>query len=288
MSLGLRKTTSFMLLGVSMTLATAIADEKLAGIACRSVHLKFEAPESPVFYNEVTVEQSAEGTYFCVCGFNQGYFGIQEQRPGKKVVIFSVWDPGKQDDPNSVDPAKRVKLVSKDDAVRVGRFGNEGTGGQSFLDLDWKPGETYRFLVKAKVDGDRTAYSAYIAPPDAKAWRHLATFSTLARGKLVGGYYSFIEDFRRNKVSATIERRAKFGEGYVQTKDGRWLALTKARFTADSNPAKTIDAGVEGGRYFLATGGKVENAHVPLNKSMELRPPAEAVDVRPDRIPELP
>jgi Domain of unknown function (DUF3472)/Domain of unknown function (DUF5077) len=124
------KSTLMLLLGVAATLATAFADEKLAGIACRSVHLNFRAPEGTAYYNEVTVEKSAEGTYFCVCGFNQGYFGIQEQRPGKKVVIFSVWDPGKQDDPNSVDPAKRVKLVSKDEAVRVGRFGNEGTGGQ--------------------------------------------------------------------------------------------------------------------------------------------------------------
>ena len=145
----LRSSAAFMLLGTSLTLATAFADEKLAGIACRSVHLNFPAPEGTAYYNEVTVEKSAEGTYFCVCGFNQGYFGIQEKDRGKKVVIFSVWDPGKQDDPNSVDPEKRVKLISKDEKVRIGRFGNEGTGGQSFLDLDWKPGETYRFLVKA-------------------------------------------------------------------------------------------------------------------------------------------
>jgi hypothetical protein len=270
-----------------LTLATAFADEKLAGIACRSVHLNFPAPEGTAYYNEVTVEKSADGTYFCVCGFNQGYFGIQEQGRGKKVVIFSVWDPGKQDDPNSVDPEKRVKLVSKDEKVRIGRFGNEGTGGQSFLDLDWKPGETYRFLVTAKINGDRTEYSASIAPPDAKEWRHLATFSTLAKGKLVGGYYSFIEDFKRNKVSATIERRAKFGEGYIQTKDGKWLALSKAKFTGDSNPAKTIDAGIEDDRYFLATGGKVENTHIPLNQSMELRPVGEPIEKRPERIPEL-
>jgi len=37
---------------------------------------------------------------------------------------------------------KRVKMLHKDDAVRVGRFGNEGTGSQCFLDPDWKGGET--------------------------------------------------------------------------------------------------------------------------------------------------
>ena len=278
----------FVLLGTTLTLAMASADEKLAGIACRSVHLQLPSPEGQAYYNEVTVEKSTEGTYFCVCGFNQGYFGIQEQARGKKVVIFSVWDPGRQDDPNSVDLEKRVKLISKDEKVRIGRFGNEGTGGQSFLDLDWKPGETYKFLVSAKVQGDRTEYSAFIAPPEANGWRHLATFSTIAKGKLVEGCYAFIEDFKRDKISATIERRALFGEAWLQTREGKWLALSKARFTADRNPAPTIDAGAEGGQFFLATGGKVENIHTPLNKTFELKPAEEAVAARPSRIPDFP
>src|SRR5262245_31600749 len=85
------------------TCTIASADEKLAGRACRSVHLGFQAPAGTAFYNEVVVDQSAPGTYFCVCGFNHGYFGIQQIDDKKKVVIFSVWDPGKQDDPKSVD-----------------------------------------------------------------------------------------------------------------------------------------------------------------------------------------
>src|SRR5262249_18142465 len=107
-------------------------DERLEGIACRSVHLQYRAPQGTAFYNEIAVEKSAEGTYFCVCGFNQGYYGLQELRDGKKLLIFSVWDPGKQNDPNSVADEQRVTLLYRDEAVRVGRFGNEGTGGQSF------------------------------------------------------------------------------------------------------------------------------------------------------------
>src|SRR4051794_35965654 len=97
-------------------------DERLAGVACRSVHLHYPAAEGVAFYNEVTVEHSAPGTYFCVCGWNKGYFGIQELGNGKKVVIFSVWDSG-QNDPKAVDDEKRVKVLHKDDKVRVGRFG---------------------------------------------------------------------------------------------------------------------------------------------------------------------
>ncbi|MDE2505592.1 MAG: DUF3472 domain-containing protein [Planctomycetota bacterium] len=264
-----------------------VADENLAGIACRSVHLRYPAPEASAFYNEVAVEKSAAGTYFCACGFNQGYFGIQELGGGKKVVIFSVWDPGAQNDPNAVDPKNRVRLVSKDEQVRIGRFGNEGTGGQSFLDLDWKPGETYRFLVQAKLDGDRTVYSASIAPPGAKAWRRLASFSTLAQRRLLSGYYSFIEDFKRDKVSATIERRATFGAGWVRTKDGTWRSLRQAEFTADANPALNIDAGMRGDRFFLDTGGKVKNTHTPLHKLIDLAPASQSSDARPEPLPDL-
>src|SRR6187551_718636 len=144
------------LLGLSvmaLVFPIASADEKLKGIACRSVHLQYSAPQGTAFYNEVNVEQSAPGTYFCVCGFNKGYFGMQELANGKKLVIFSVWDPGAQNDPKTVVDDQRVKMLHKDDAVRVGRFGNEGTGGQSFFDYDWKDGETYRYFVTAKPDG---------------------------------------------------------------------------------------------------------------------------------------
>lgn len=248
------------------------ADERLAGIACRSVHLHYPAPSGDAFTNEVIVDQSSEGTYFCVCGFNQGYYGLQELGNGKKVLIFSVWDPGKQDDPNAVAEDQRVKLVAKDEHVRIGRFGNEGTGGQSFLDYDWKVGETYRFLVTSRVEGERTAFAAYFAPPEATAWRHLVTFSTLTGGKPLGGYYSFVEDFRRNRVSATQERRARYGNGWVRGTDGHWFALTRARFTADNNPALTIDAGVRNGRFFLATGGDVKNEGTPLGREFDRVP----------------
>src|SRR5262249_17752420 len=81
--------------------------------ACRSVHLHYPAPEAVAFCNEVTVDRSAPGTYFCACGFHMGYFGIQELGNGKKVVIFSVWEPGRQDDPKAVAEERRVRLVAK-------------------------------------------------------------------------------------------------------------------------------------------------------------------------------
>ena len=253
--------------------ALARADKKLEGIACRSVHLQYPGPEGIAFYNEVTVEQSARGTYFMACGFDKGYFGMQELGDGKKVVLFSVWDPGQQNDPKSVASDRQVKIIDQGEGVRVKRFGGEGTGAQSFLDYDWKIGETCRFFIKATIDGDHTAYAAYFCPQAAKEWKHLATFSTFS-GKAMHGFYSFVEDFRRNRVSATEVRRARYGNGWVQRADHQWVALTRARFTADSNPVTNIDAGKEGAEFFLATGGNTTNDHAKLDETIDRPAPA--------------
>jgi len=256
-----------------LTLATAArGDQKLEGVACRSVHLRYPAPEAAVFYNEVTVDASARGSYFMVCGFGGGYFGMQELADGKKVLLFSIWDAAETNDPDAVAEEKRVKVLQKDEKVRVRRFGNEGTGAQSFFDYEWKPGATYRFLVTAKVEDGRTAYAAYFYVPEDKDWKRLATLSTIAGGKGLHGYYSFIEDFRRNRVSAGEARAAHFGNGWVKAKDGQWTALTRARFTADSNPVKNVNADVDGDRFLLASGGDTKNSGAALGDVLD-RPP---------------
>src|ERR1700676_1579796 len=106
--------------------AAARAGEKPEGVAWRSVHLQYPAPEGVAFYNEVAVDLSARGTYFIACGFDVGYFGIQELGDGKKVILFSVWDASDKNDPDAVEEQKRVKVLQKDEKVRVARFGNEG------------------------------------------------------------------------------------------------------------------------------------------------------------------
>ena len=186
---------------------------------------------------------------------------------GGRVVIFSVWDPGDQNDPNTVDDEQRVKLLHQGEGVQVRRFGNEGTGGQAFFPLDWKAGERYRFAVSAElVDGGRrTAYTGWLALPDAREWKKLVTFSTLAKGDLLAGYYSFVEDFRRNRKSTESTRRARYGPAWVQTLEGVWTPLMKAKFTADKNPVLNIDAGLSPeGDMFLATGGGIRNETTPL------------------------
>ncbi len=240
--------------------------------AARSVHLWYAAPEATIFYNEVTVEESYPGSYFCVCGFNHGYFGIQELiRGGNKVVIFSVWDPGKQNNPNAVEAEKRVKVLYQGKGVNISRFGNEGTGGKSMFPYAWKIGQTYKCLVKATVEGDKTTYAAYFYLKETQQWKHLASFQTITKGDHLKGYYSFVEDFYRNRVSATKRRKARYGNGWVHTVSGDWVALTRATFTADRTPTLNIDAGVAENAFFLATGGDTQN-HLPLQSKLARLP----------------
>jgi hypothetical protein len=238
------------------SLARAGRGEGDAPRAARSVHLHFPAPEADAFYNELTVEQSVPGSYFMACGFSHGYFGIQELGGGKKVVLFSVWDPTRGDDAAKVPLEQRVEVLHQGPDVEVKRFGGEGTGGQSFFKYDWKTGETCRFLVRAKPEGDRTAFAAYFYPARSKTWKHLVTFRTRTGGERLKGLYSFIEDFRRDTSSAGETRRAVFSNGWVFA--GGWKPLLAARFTASGaewEARDTIDAGVSDGRFYLQTGG---------------------------------
>lgn len=251
--------------------------------AARSVHLGYPAPEATAFYTEMTVEKSVPGSYFMACGFNHGYFGIQELGNGKKVVLFSIWDPTKGDDPRAVAKEERVEMLYKADDVLVKRFGGEGTGGQSFFNYDWKVGQTYRFLVRAAATDEKTAFAGYFYLPESKTWKHLVTFRTRTGGGRLKGLYSFIEDFRRDGKSATESRRAVFGNGWVQTADDRWEPLAKARFTASGatwEAKETIDAGTVDGRFYLQTGGDTRTS-TKLGSVMEL-------SEKPKKRPEIP
>jgi hypothetical protein len=239
--------------------------------AARSVHLGWTAPECELFYLEMTVEQSTAGSYFMGCGWNTGYFGIQELGPDRKVAIFSVWDPAKGDDPKAVKPEDRVELLHQGEGVRIRRFGGEGTGGQCMMDFPWSIGRTNRLVVRAEVEANKTAYAGYLFMPEKNAWKHLVTFRTRTGGTRLKGLYSFVEDFRRDGGSVLDTRRARFGNGWVKTARGEYVPLDKARFTASGaewEARDNINAGMIGGEFFLATGGDLRQTQA-LRSVME-------------------
>jgi hypothetical protein len=237
--------------------------------AARSVHWGWPAPDSELFTISMIVDQSVPGSYFMACGWNTGYFGVQELANSRKVIIFSVWDPTQGDDPNKVDAAERVECLFSDPQMRIRRFGGEGTGGQCMGDFDWKLGETNRFLLRVEVQDAKTAYSGYVFQNG--DWRKLVTFRTRTGGQPLRGLYSFVEDFRRDYKSARETRKARFSDAWVKSLTGDWIALSRARFTASSadwEAKDTINAGLEGRWLFLQTGGDTKNT-LPLRSILE-------------------
>lgn len=280
-----REWLRFTALGLTGGLARRFisADEKLKDIACRSVHLGYPKAEGIAFYNTCRPVTSAMGTYFCVCGWDAGYYGIQELGNGDKVLLFSIWDSDKND-PNAAPEAERVKTEFVDPRVRVKRFGGEGSGGQSFFPLKWELDQTYRFIVSMTHANGRAAYSNWLFEPDTKKWTKLVTFSVPSKRTVLRGLYSFVEDFQRNRTSTMFTRRAQFGPAATRLADGTWTALRQARFTGDANPVVNIDSRIVESRFELATGGSITNEHNPLNQIMTL--PEDVMTIVPDDLPQ--
>ncbi len=244
--------------------------------AARSVHWGWAAPDSTLFYNEMVVVESTRGSYFMACGWNTGYFGVQELANGEKVAIFSVWDPTKGDDPNAITPEQRVELLHEGDGVRIKRFGGEGTGGQCMMDFDWKIGQTNKFMVRATQAEGKTAYEGHLWIPAENKWKHLVTFRTRTGEKKFNGFYSFVEDFRRDYKSVHDTRTARFGNGWGRTDDDYWIALRRGRFTAsgaDWESKENIEGHLTDGWFVLSTGGSISMS-IPLRTWVEL-PPVE-------------
>ena len=265
----MKKLLSFATASIVFAWSFAAFAEGPKFVAARSVHAWHYAPAAEWVYGEVTPVQSVPGSYFCVVGFSCGYFGIQELYNGSKVAIFSVWDPGDPFDfaakADSVDEKIRTKNTYAGEGVTISRFGGEGTGGKSMIPLDWEIGETYRFAVHVKKDGDsRAAFTGYLWRDN--AWFKIATFSTLqTKGQpTIRGVYSFVEDFRRTPASVQQVRAATFRNFFSKAPGAEWQSMPDGSFTGDKNTLMTVDAKLAENGVTLITGGDTVNNHIKL------------------------
>ena len=86
--------------------------------------------------------------------------------------MFSIWSPYITDDPNDIPEDQRIQLIKSGENVYIGEFGNEGSGGQSYLIYPWKVGVNYSFLKSVEPDGNgNTIYTAYFKDPEEGEWK---------------------------------------------------------------------------------------------------------------------
>ncbi len=247
-----------------------------------SVHLGYKMPAGKTIeyaYSEITVPvgQDPIGSYFMANGFGEGYFGIQVKSPTERWVLFSVWSPFHTDNPKDIPADQRVELLAKGENVRAGEFGNEGSGGQSFMVYPWKAGTTYRFLNTAKPDGKgNTIYAAWFGEAGKEGWQLIARFKRPKTEKHLTGFHSFLENF--HPETGHIGRRALHGNQWVRDTDGNWHELLEAGFTGDGTASgrHRLDyaGGVAGNGFFMRNCGFFSE-RVEINQTFR-RPPNPA------------
>ena len=242
-----------------------------------SVHMGYTVPaNTEYFYNEMTIPQGQDaiGSYFMANGFGQGYMGIQVKSPSERWILFSVWD---------ADNGARTTLVSKGAGVVDNAFGGEGTGGQTYLSYNWAAGTTYRFITRARPDGNGGSdYSAWFFAPETGKWRYIATWKRPAISTYLTGVHSFLENFIDTK--GYTERRVQFGNQWARNASGTWSEVTAGRFTGDATAtnAQRMDyaGGLENGKFYLHNGGFFANyVQTSQNFTRPATGQAPAVDV---------
>ncbi|MBW6480165.1 MAG: DUF3472 domain-containing protein [Bacteroidales bacterium] len=230
-----------------------------------SVHLTYEVPQQSssvqYFYNEVTVPEGNDviGSFFMANGFGQGYFGFQVNSPTERRILFSVWSPYQTDNPEEIPEDQRVELLRKGENVTVNDFGNEGSGGQSYLVYNWEAGKTYRFLLKgepAAVEANKTDFTAWFSSEEGKwlliaSWRRPLTETYLTR------VHSFLENF--NTRTGPIERMAFYNNQWILDTSGNWHELNRARFTADATARDKARLDYAGGFFSNDDGFYMKN-----------------------------
>lgn len=207
-----------------------------------STHLTYVIPGDSAaawFYSEISVPREADhspNAYYETNGFAGGYMGIQLNSAKERRVIFSVWSNYKTDDPKEIPADYAVKLIRKGKGVFTGEFGNEGSGGHSHLVFMWKPGVTYKLLIRAKAAGDHTIYTGWFCGPETGGWRLIAQWDkTKTGGKLLSHLYSFVENFGDNGEDYFT---ARYGNQWICTPGGNWIELVEARFSTTADKVK--------------------------------------------------
>ncbi len=259
-----------------------------------SVHINYDlsavGDDIEWFYNEVTVPAGSDvpGSYFMANGFGEGYFGMQVNSPTERRILFSVWSPFSTDNPKEIPDDKKIILLKKGKGVYTGEFGNEGSGGQSYLKYNWKAGEACKFLLKAKpAENNSTIYTAYFFDNESKQWLLIASFSRPATNTYLKRLHSFLENFSPN--TGYINRKVFYHNQWVRTKAGEWKAINKMYLTADATAGKKFrmdyGGGVQNGQFFMENCGFF-NEPATLRKQysvgMPLNIPLSNLEVLPE------
>ena len=196
-------------------------------------------------FMEIMLPQESDiiGTYAMALGVLNGYMGIQTNGytadgSPRHDVLFSMWDDGSTDEDPNLPEYLRAGAVDWDALTTVNRFGNEGTGVQTYRKGPyWTPGKYVQFITNCRpettsytteVNGKPTVHtqhnmlvSAWFNALDGKGWQYMATVRKRNSTTYFDSWYSFLENY--NPSTGQANRIAYYRNGYMRARsNGKW------------------------------------------------------------------
>ena len=196
-------------------------------------------------------ESDIIGTYAMALGVLNGYMGIQmngyaNDGSPRHDVLFSMWDDGSTDEDPNLPEYMRAGAVDWDPLTTTNRFGNEGTGVQTYRKGTYWTPETYvQFITNCcpettsytTVDNGKTTVhtqhnmllSAWFNALDGKGWQYMATVRKRNSSTYFSSWYSFLENY--NSATGQANRIAYYRNGYMRARsNGKWYNRNSVGF----------------------------------------------------------
>lgn len=204
-------------------------------------------------FMEIMLPQESDiiGTYAMALGVLNGYMGIQmngyaNDGSPRHDVLFSMWDDGSTDEDPNLPEYLRAGAVDWDPLTTTNRFGNEGTGVQTYRKGPyWTPGKYVQFITNCRPEttsyttvenGKPTVHtqhnmlvSAWFNALDGKGWQYMATVRKRNSTTYFDSWYSFLENY--NPSTGQANRIAYYRNGYMRARsNGKWYNRNSVGF----------------------------------------------------------
>lgn len=204
-------------------------------------------------FMEIMLPQESDiiGTYAMALGVLNGYMGIQmngytADGSPRHDVLFSMWDDGSTDEDPNLPEYLRAGAVDWDPLTTTNRFGNEGTGVQTYRKGPyWTPGKYVQFITNCRpettsytteVNGKPTVHtqhnmlvSAWFNALDGKGWQYMATVRKRNSTTYFDSWYSFLENY--NPSTGQANRIAYYRNGYMRARSNcKWYNRNSVGF----------------------------------------------------------
>ena len=145
--------------------------------------------------------ETAEGTYWAVHEWDEGYAGFQDRENACNVVLMSLWNL-----PDGTQP--QIEYYS--DPYDYGNFDHEGNGAYIFTPYDWEVGVWYSMKIEITYEENKTVFTQYVCK-EGEDWLKTAALSYPTIVEITRPTHVFQEDYCFNDLPRSCMLRNAAG-----------------------------------------------------------------------------